>query len=210
MNLPNAITATQSQVIPDEQWETLVSEGLQYREETDDRFWKLGELVSRVKKQYGKSSVDLFAGEIGERSKTLRGYYRVYKEFSTQVDFRHQNALLSFSHFRAALRMKKRGLPAMLALLTEANDSRWSAAFTEARAIDDSNGKPTAPLGVQPLGVQPRLKRVCKDVPCRITMSSRVRHVLDIDLNDDMPADFVNGEYLITISQKQAEEEAQP
>ncbi len=194
MNLPNAITATQSQVIP-EQWETLVSEGLQYREETDDRFWKLGELVSRVKKQYGKSSVDLFAGEIGERSKTLRGYYRVYKEFSTQVDFRHQNALLSFSHFRAALRMKKRGLPAMLALLTEANDSRWSAAFTEARAIDDSNGKPTAP----------RLKRVCKDVPCRIIRTADGAETITLWFRDEFGAtrpEVPTGEYYVTISRK--------
>ncbi len=202
--------------VTDSAWETLVSAGLLYRENNDECKWKLGDIADRVVTRYGESSMDAYAAEIGAASKRLYEYRAVHREFSAYAEisgftlegFRTGRPLATWSHFKAVMKLgkalRKQGMADGDVLLTEldmlekASDERIKVEMFKAdvrRAIDAAGGKPD----------KPRLKRVCKDVPCRIIYDG-------LDENSysflfDVNPGIVPGEYRITIS-REIEKEA--
>ena len=83
----------------DDEWESLVSQGLELRENQDDNQWKLGELGSSVESRYGQDSIGTFATDIGVVKKTLMNYRTVYNAFANS-GLREKFPKLSFSHFK--------------------------------------------------------------------------------------------------------------
>lgn len=100
-------------------WESLISDGLNAREERDGSQWKLGDLALEIEKGYGEDTIGKYASEIGIVKKTLMNYRTVSARFTSEV--RKHHAKLSYSHFVAAS-----GLTEPLAWLEKANDNNWS------------------------------------------------------------------------------------
>lgn len=129
---PNQLTVEQS-----EEWEELVSTGMQVRERTDKMEWVLGDLAVKASDTFGKHAVRAYAATIGvDKSRLSR-----YKEVAQAIDFamREEFAVLSWSHFRAcAAQLNPREW------LQKAADNGWSVENL-AIQINISKGKYVRP-----------------------------------------------------------------
>lgn len=84
-------------------WEALASEGVSILQDHDRNRWRLGEIAQLVERGYGKSSLRSFANDINIRPPTLYEYHRVTAFYSP--DDRERFPLLTWSHYRAAMKM---------------------------------------------------------------------------------------------------------
>jgi hypothetical protein len=128
-------------VIPNDDWETLISAGMALAQDMDARRFELGDVGALVETRYGQNSLGKFASEIGmAQKKTLREYVRVARHYppATRVVFLESG--LNWSHFRAALRAKDDAET----WLGRAADEGWPVAEL-ARQISASIGAPVAP-----------------------------------------------------------------
>lgn len=126
-----------SEVYEVEDWESLVSQGLEAREQKDNSQWKLGELADKVQVKYGQDSVGVFAVSIGVNKRSLLRYRDVYRGFKTL----QKNPVLSFSHHLKAL-----GSPNPQEWLDKASDGNWSV----------------EKMGLEMEGVHPKIERCPK------------------------------------------------
>lgn len=101
----------------DDNWETLVSQGMEAREQKDNSQWKLGFLADKVNVRYGQNSVGQFAATIGVNKRSLLRYRDVYRVFKDQ----RIDPSLSFSHY-----LKVSALPDPLPFLERASVEGWS------------------------------------------------------------------------------------
>jgi hypothetical protein len=128
-------------VIPNDDWETLISAGMALAQDMDARRFELGDVGALVETRYGQNSLGKFASEIGmAQKKTLREYVRVARHYppATRVVFWESG--LNWSHFRAALRAKDDAET----WLGRAADEGWPVAEL-ARQISAAIGAPVAP-----------------------------------------------------------------
>lgn len=102
-----------------DEWESLVSAGLQIAEAHDRNRWTLGDLGCRVARRYGENSLGSYADAVNVRPTTMYDYAACSRAYS--VEDRAAFPPLTWSHFRAALRA---GDTAML-WLARAADEGW-------------------------------------------------------------------------------------
>lgn len=129
MNL-QTLNPPYSEVYQEEDWESLISQGLEAREQKDNSQWKLGELANKVQVNYGQDSVGVFASSIGVNKRSLLRYRDVYRGFSNLK----RNPVLSFSHHLKAL-----GSDNPQEWLDKASDGNWSV---EKLGLEMSGNKP--------------------------------------------------------------------
>lgn len=99
---PNAIT----EALVDDEWESLTSAGIEAAKHMDTGRWLLGDIASDVTAAYGEDKLGEYAKLINVRSQTLRGYERVARFFPRGEFSRPEYENLSWSHYRAAMRLK--------------------------------------------------------------------------------------------------------
>ncbi len=85
-----------------DEWESLVSKGLELRESQDENAWALGELASSVESVYGEDSIGKYAVDIGVIKKTLMNYRTVWKRY-LGTGLKEKYPRLSFSHFKTVI-----------------------------------------------------------------------------------------------------------
>lgn len=103
-------------------WEQLTALGRELIAEHDRRRWDLGALALQVASVYGQASLRNYAADINCRASTLYEYRRVREMFSD--DERDSLPLLTWSHFRAALKLEH---DAAIEALQRANDNDMRA-----------------------------------------------------------------------------------
>lgn len=109
----------QDSIAGSEDWESLVSTGMQVREQSDKLEWVYGDLADKVAVQYGRHSVTKYAVAIGvSKPKLLR-----YRDVSRAIDprLREEYGHLSWSHFRTVAGQVNKEL-----WLRNASDNSWS------------------------------------------------------------------------------------
>lgn len=82
-----------------DEWESLVSQGLEAREAKDKCQWFLGSIASKVNTRYGTDALGKFAGEIGIPKNTLARYRDVFRGWQGKKTI----PALSFNHHKVAL-----------------------------------------------------------------------------------------------------------
>lgn len=127
-----------------DEWESLVSAGLQIAEAHDRNRWTLGDLGNKVARRYGEDSLGSYADAVNIRPTTMYDYTACSRAFS--VEDRAAFPPLTWSHYRAAL---KAGDQAML-WLARAADEGWRVdELTEAlRVAKGENPRPRKLLEV--------------------------------------------------------------
>lgn len=91
----NGLKPIYSEVIQvDDDWESLISEGMEARSLKDKSQWILGKLADRVNTRYGSDAIGVFATSIGVNKSSLLRYRDVYRKFKGK----DINPALSFSH----------------------------------------------------------------------------------------------------------------
>jgi hypothetical protein len=102
-----------------EDWEVLVSKGMNLREQKDECQFELGDLAMEVETSYGEDTMGKFSYAIGVEKKTMMNYRTVSERFDKEV--RNKYRKLSFSHFSVLTATE---LPE--AWLEKADDEEWS------------------------------------------------------------------------------------
>ena len=125
-------TVSTYQEAPD-QWEELVSHGIEAREQKDVAQRVLGELAHRVEKVYGYDAIGKFAYEVGVNKKTLARYRDIYRGYKDKP----WHERLSFTHHLIAL-----GAPDPEAMLVKAEAENWSAEHLALEVKGEKNGTP--------------------------------------------------------------------
>lgn len=131
LNLSKPLYSEQIVIDQSDDWEELVSEGMNAREQKDQSQWKLGELADRVNTRYGTDAVGLFAVNIGVNKKSLLRYRDVYRRYKGK----EINPAVSFSHH-----MKAATTEDPEKWLNEAYENSWSVEKM-AVEIDKNSGK---------------------------------------------------------------------
>lgn len=121
-----------------EDWEELVSMGMEVRENHDQSRWILGDLADKVAVQYGKHSIEQYAITIFVQKTSLMRYRDVSRKISPHLREKHK--MLSWTHFRTAAGQEN---PAYW--LEKADDNGWSVENL-ATQIKKSKGEPVKPL----------------------------------------------------------------
>lgn len=106
-----------AEVYEAEDWESLVCQGLEAREQKDNAQWELGKLADKVNVKYGQDSVGVFASSIGVNKRTLLRYRDVHRGFKNL----RRDPVLSFSHHLKAL-----GTDNPQEWLDKASEGNWS------------------------------------------------------------------------------------
>lgn len=126
--------------LPDD-WQSLVTAGLDLVQAQDRNRWALGDLAAVCETRYGQKSIQKLATEIRmPKHKTLYDYHRVATFYP--ISARAEYPLLSWSHYREAMRLEN--VEAALELLAEANDGDKPVAWL-AREAQKRAGKPVSP-----------------------------------------------------------------
>jgi hypothetical protein len=126
---------------PGAAWETLVSKGIEAVDRQDRERWVLGDLALAVTTHYGEDTIGDYAKSIKLKPPTLRSYERVAK-FYTYGENRPQYTNLSWSHYRAAMRLKD--TDAALDFLKQCADETLTVESAEVELIKRL-GKPVPP-----------------------------------------------------------------
>jgi hypothetical protein len=98
-------------------WESIISLGLEARENKDNGQWLLGDLALQVEKNYGQDSIGKFAIGINEKKTTIMRYRTVSRAWSEEQRIPY----LSHRHHQIIASRKDR-----LELINQANDSNWT------------------------------------------------------------------------------------
>jgi hypothetical protein len=94
-------------------FEWYVKEGKKAILEIDKNRWYLGELASKVEKEYGKSNFEKWCTAIGLEINTGKRYRWVYRYWSKMFDvklFQELKQQLQWSYFEIVLRFRKYGI----------------------------------------------------------------------------------------------------
>jgi hypothetical protein len=122
-------------------WEEISDAGRALAMDLDAGRFALGDVGARCASVYGDDSLGKLAADIGiARAHTFREYVRVARGYGLVTRATFQEAGLSWSHFREALRAKDE---AELWLSRAADDGLTVAAL--ARQIAEAIGKPVPP-----------------------------------------------------------------
>lgn len=119
-------------------WESLVSTGMEAREDHDLSQWILGDSAERVYEMYGQQGLEAYAIQIFVRKSTLSRYKDVARKIPREL--RDKYKLLSWSHFRIAA-----GRTDVERALQLAADNDWSVE-NMANQLKKIDGKPVPPL----------------------------------------------------------------
>jgi hypothetical protein len=87
------------QINQNDEWESLISSGMEARSRKDESQWELGEIASRVTSKYGKEGLDKFANEVGLTRNSLYRYRDVWRGWQGKKII----SAMSFSHHKIAL-----------------------------------------------------------------------------------------------------------
>lgn len=186
-------------------YDELVSRGLQCTDNEDTSRWTLGALASVVETEYGKKTLRTYAGDIKRGKSTVYEARDVFRTFSAARnfdEFRVDHQGLSWTHYRHTFRhMSAAGLSLerALELLELADEQRWKPEMYQAELIRETGGAKAK---------APRLARVCRDVPARITNMGD--NLYELEFDDAAPYTPVDsGRYFVTIS-RAIQEETKP
>jgi len=102
-----------------EEWEVLVSKGMELREQKDANQFQIGDLANTVTTTYGDDTIGKYAYAIGVEKKTLMKYRTVASKFEPEI--RQKYKKLSFSHFNEVAALEKPE-----AWLEKADNEEWS------------------------------------------------------------------------------------
>jgi uncharacterized protein YhfF len=111
-------------------FEWYVKEGKKAILEIDKNRWYLGELASKVEKEYGKSNFEKWCTAIGLEINTGKRYRWVYRYWSKMFDvklFQELRQQLQWSYFEIVLRFRKYGINP-LEFLSEIVEKNYSTA----------------------------------------------------------------------------------
>lgn len=123
-------------------WEELADAGRALALDLDAGRFALGDVGARCASVYGDDSLGKLAADIGiARAHTFREYVRVSRGYGLVTRGTFQEAGLSWSHFREALRAKD---DAEIWLSRAADDGLTVASL--ARQIAEAIGKPVGPV----------------------------------------------------------------
>jgi len=91
-----------------ETWEALCDQGRDAAQDMDGGRWTLGDLSLEVQKQYGRNRISDFAREVNVPVGRVEEYRTVCRYYpkSVRADILGDNPLLSYSHFRVAMRFR--------------------------------------------------------------------------------------------------------
>ncbi len=112
----------------DDAWESLVSAGIALVQSEDVNNWQLGDLVRKVEKKHGASSIKAFANAIGRKPSVVYDYHNV-AVFFPDDDMREQFQALTWSHYREVQRLDDKVLDeydVAMDLLGKAQDLNWT------------------------------------------------------------------------------------
>lgn len=124
-------------LLPSE-WESLEDVGRALAEANDRNRWLLGDVARKVETHYGYDALGDFASKIKVFAKTLYSYRQV-SAFYPQNSMRQEFPVLSWYHYRMALRLGD--VDSALKLLAKAQDENWSSRdLTD--AVNVALGKP--------------------------------------------------------------------
>jgi hypothetical protein len=118
-------------ILPDgDDWEELVSAGIQATASEDSARWAHGDLAMRVATRYGESSMAKYAAAINKSMKTRTLYERMEVAAFFPPAVREKYAALAWSHFRAVSRACDEMTQAE-AWLAQAEDEGWTVDYLE-------------------------------------------------------------------------------
>lgn len=105
-----------------------------------ERRWNLGDVASRIDKQYGKNRIGDFAKVTGNTVASLKQYRAVSKFYAKEHRSLFEN--LSWSHYRRAKSLKD--IEDALDMLEQASINSWSCEMTDIE-VAKKKGKKVAP-----------------------------------------------------------------
>ncbi len=108
----------QAQAPSNEDWEGLISAGLEARENKDTMQWVLGDLALQIDTKYGADTIGDFAVAIGVNKNTLIRYRTVSRAFTPEM---RQFPKLSHRHYQMVAARQDR-----MELLNDADLNSWS------------------------------------------------------------------------------------
>lgn len=127
-------------------WETLCDAGREAAENMDEGRWIIGDLAMLVRKEYGHDKIGDFAEQIGVKKKRVQEYRTVCKYYlkDDRDLFRVSHPPMTYTHFRAAMRLKD--LQASYDILERATVEKepWTAERMELE-VAQKLGKTTPP-----------------------------------------------------------------
>jgi hypothetical protein len=121
-------------------WEAACSIATADNLSVGERYWNLGDVASRIDKQYGKNRIGEFAKVTGNKVSSLKQYRAVSRFYQKEHRSLFEN--LSWSHYRAAKSLKD--IEDALDMLEQASSNSWSCEMTGVE-IAKKVGKKVAP-----------------------------------------------------------------
>lgn len=125
-----------------------VAMGIAARESKDTAQWELGHLCSMTVNIWGEETLKRYTSDINIGYSTGRSYrqvwvfYTIENRFDPRVADYRINPVLSFTHFKYALRLETLG--AALSFLDECIDGAWSTDLAYAK-LSERIGRPGQP-----------------------------------------------------------------
>lgn len=131
----------------DADYSIYVARGIAARESKDKLQWELGLLCAAVVTRWGEENLKRYADDINIAYSTARSYRQVWlfytePHFDPRVAAYQVNPLLSFTHFKYAVRLET--LPAALSFLDECIDGAWSTDLAYVK-LSERLGRPAQP-----------------------------------------------------------------
>lgn len=122
-----------------DEWETLVSAGQTIAEAHDRNRWTLGDLGNKVTRRYGTNALGSYAFQINVRQSTMYEYAACSSFYL--FDDRTAFPPLSWSHYRAAMKVKDKDRETAMLWLAKAADEGWTVEEL-AEAINPKGPRP--------------------------------------------------------------------
>lgn len=131
-------TELQVAVEQSQDWESIVSTGMEAKESIDSSRFVLGDLASKVETIWGKDMINEYAKAIGIEKRSLQRYRDVSRKIPSELreEFRH----MSWSHFRLAS-----GQIDPRKWIEKASDEQWSVELLSIR-IKEAHGESVPPI----------------------------------------------------------------
>jgi len=125
-------------------FEDLCDKGRVAADALDTGRWLLGEIAHDVQKQWGDPFLETFSIQVAVEKKRIYEYRNVYRFYanSAVAEFRSDNPMLRYSHYRDAMRLKT--LEDAMVFLNECSALGWTVEQARIKLIERL-GKPTPP-----------------------------------------------------------------
>jgi hypothetical protein len=145
--MERTIDQSTGEIIQEDTWDTLCERGRLALEDMDNGRWQIGADACIVRTQYGHDKIADYAREINIEKTRVQEYRTVTKfygfhEKSARADFCDSHPTLTYSHLRAAMRLKE--LNRATDLLDEAVNETWTVEQTRIK-VSEILGKPVPP-----------------------------------------------------------------